>query len=68
MKPSCWAGGSGLLALAPLLATLLSPLTASAQVVISEIHYDPTGGSTNEFVELYNAGHQHPSRSTTGAF
>ena len=29
---------------------------AAAQVVISEIMYDPIGGNTNEFVELHNAG------------
>ena len=29
---------------------------ASAQVVISEIMYNPVGGGTNEFVELHNAG------------
>ncbi len=33
---------------------LCSP--ASAQVVINELMYNPIGGSTNEFVELYNAG------------
>ena len=29
---------------------------AAAQVVLSEIMYNPIGGSTNEFVELHNAG------------
>lgn len=42
------------LALAALAASALVP--AQAAVVISEIQYDPVGGSTNEFVELFNAG------------
>jgi hypothetical protein len=29
---------------------------AAGQVVVSEILYDPPGGSTNEFVEVFNAG------------
>ena len=37
-------------------ALLLAAAPAPGQVVLSEIHYDPVGGSTNEFVELFNAG------------
>ncbi|MFT5472897.1 MAG: hypothetical protein ACI9OU_000720 [Candidatus Promineifilaceae bacterium] len=36
--------------------SLLSPPHSWANVVISEIHYAPVGGSTYEFIELYNPG------------
>ena len=44
---------------AALLAVLFSTLAAvplRAQVVVSEMMYNPLGGSTEEFIELYNAG------------
>lgn len=37
-------------------AGLCLSMQAMAQVVVSEIHYDPVGGASNEFVEVYNAG------------
>lgn len=35
---------------------LAAPSGADAQVVLSELMYDPIGGNTNEFVELHNVG------------
>ncbi len=35
---------------------MVLPPLARAQVVISEIMYDPIGGNTNEFIELHNVG------------
>ena len=40
---------------ASLIYVVLAP-SAAAQVVLSEVMYDPIGGNTNEFVELHNAG------------
>lgn len=39
-----------------LFAAAFAAATASGRVVISEIQYDPVGGSTNEFIEILNAG------------
>ncbi len=39
-----------------LLLGLFGPIESTAAIVISEIMYDPVGGGTNEFVELYNPG------------
>jgi hypothetical protein len=38
------------------LLNVLAAPAANAQLVLSELMYNPVGGSTNEFVELHNAG------------
>ncbi len=56
IEKRCACGKAGL-ALAALIYCLafLAP-RASAQIVVSELMYNPVGGNTNEFVELHNAG------------
>lgn len=58
VRRHCTPGRAARAAAALFLSTFFTAMTPTARagVVLSEIMYDPVGGATNEFVELYNSG------------